>query len=185
MTQLSAMNSFSKLKDANHRLRMDLGTLDDAAFSKSYPELASKGVLPSTVSKEQLDVLDNLTAESSRVARRMVEDSAEEQANFTSNLKIDLQKAAADQSGSTSKEVQELARMIDGQLDPEAIKGMILGKQKPITGEHVGRMLGRVLGDEIGILGGAGVGALLASQLGWQSPKDKQIESLQKQLAQA
>ena len=55
---------------------------------------------------------------------------------------------------------------------------------KPITGGNVGRMIGRFLGDEIGILGGMAVGGALAQGMGIESAKDVQIRKLQEQLNQ-
>lgn len=54
-----------------------------------------------------------------------------------------------------------------------------------VTGEHVGRAVGRFIGDEVGILGGMAMGSLLAQQLGMESPKDRRIRELEKQLSGA
>jgi hypothetical protein len=72
--------------------------------------------------------------------------------------------------------------------DPEEGEKMIAaltGDGDPITGEHAGRFLGRFFGDEIGVLTGVIGGGMIAQQLGWQSPKDKQISALQQQLKEA
>jgi hypothetical protein len=47
----------------------------------------------------------------------------------------------------------------------------------------VGTAIGRVLGDEIGVLGGLGLGMLAGQQLGLQTPKDREIERLKQELA--
>lgn len=52
-----------------------------------------------------------------------------------------------------------------------------------ITGEHVGRAIGRFFGDEIGVIGGMSVGGLAANQLGIQDSRDKKIKELQAQLS--
>jgi len=57
-------------------------------------------------------------------------------------------------------------------------------RAEPVTGEHVGRFAGRFIGDEIGIIGGMAAGGALASALGMQSPKDRRIEELERQLRQ-
>jgi len=58
----------------------------------------------------------------------------------------------------------------------------MMSPKKPVTGEEVGRAIGRAAGDEIGVLGGLGVGSLFSSGLGIDSPKDKQIKELEKKL---
>jgi len=58
----------------------------------------------------------------------------------------------------------------------------MMAPRKPVTGQEVGRFLGRVAGDEIGVLGGLGVGSMISSGLGIDSPKDKKIKELQKKL---
>jgi hypothetical protein len=58
----------------------------------------------------------------------------------------------------------------------------MMSPNKPVTGEEVGRAIGRMAGDEIGVLGGLGVGSLISSGLGIDSPKDKQIKELEKKL---
>ena len=64
-----------------------------------------------------------------------------------------------------------------------AAEGM-MGEVEPVTGGHVGQAVGRFLGDEIGVIGGLTLGNWLAGQLGFESPKDRQIRELQEQLAQ-
>tara|TARA_A100000172_G_scaffold79551_1_gene66883 strand:+ start:575 stop:1489 length:915 start_codon:yes stop_codon:yes gene_type:complete len=58
----------------------------------------------------------------------------------------------------------------------------MMSPRKPVTGEEVGRFVGRVAGDEIGVLGGLGVGSMISSSLGIDSPKDKTIKELEKKL---
>ena len=68
----------------------------------------------------------------------------------------------------------------------DAVSRAFEGLDRPvqqITGEHVGRAIGRFLGDEVGILGGLAAGSLLAQQLGMESPKDQRIRELEQQLA--
>ena len=60
----------------------------------------------------------------------------------------------------------------------------LLGSAPPVTGEHVGRAIGRFAGDEIGILTGLGVAGTLAGPLGIQSPKDTKIKKLEQELNQ-
>lgn len=60
----------------------------------------------------------------------------------------------------------------------------LLGSAPPVTGENVGRAIGRFAGDEIGILTGLGVASALAGPLGMQSPKDVKIKKLEQELNQ-
>ena len=53
-----------------------------------------------------------------------------------------------------------------------------------ITGAHVGKALGRFIGDEVGVVGGVTAGGLLSNQLGFKTDKDKRIDKLQQLLAQ-
>lgn len=60
----------------------------------------------------------------------------------------------------------------------------LLGSAPPVTGENVGRAIGRFAGDEIGVLTGLGVAGALAGPLGIQSPKDTKIKKLEQELNQ-
>ena len=60
----------------------------------------------------------------------------------------------------------------------------LLSSSPPVTGEHVGRAIGRFAGDEIGILTGLGIAGTLAGPLGIQSPKDIKIKKLEQELNQ-
>ena len=58
----------------------------------------------------------------------------------------------------------------------------LLKPTTPVTGEQVGRAAGRVLGDEIGLLGGIGVAGIVADELDLTDPRDKTIKMLREQL---
>lgn len=67
----------------------------------------------------------------------------------------------------------------------EKISKALTGMDRPVqevTGEHVGKAVGRFIGDEVGVLGGMATGSLLAQQLGMESPKDRKIRELEQQL---
>jgi len=66
----------------------------------------------------------------------------------------------------------------------ETLQAMTQGPAKPVTGAHVGQAIGRIAGDEVGVLLGLGGGMLLGQQLGFQSPKDVKIAKLEDQLKQ-
>lgn len=85
-------------------------------------------------------------------------------------------------------EVDQMAREVGagGGGVGDYVSRMLSGLDRPvqqITGEHVGKAVGRFLGDEVGVLGGMAAGSLLAQQLGMESPKDRRIRELEKQLA--
>lgn len=63
------------------------------------------------------------------------------------------------------------------------LAGGMLTNPADVTGEHIGRAIGRIAGDEIGIAVGLGLGGLASGALGIKSEKDKKIEELQAQLA--
>ena len=67
-------------------------------------------------------------------------------------------------------------------VTPDLLRSVASGDVTPVTGEHVGRAVGRFLGDEIGVLGGVGVGLAASTALGFESPKDRRIRELQEQL---
>jgi hypothetical protein len=60
--------------------------------------------------------------------------------------------------------------------------GSLLNPAPPITGEHIGRAIGRFAGDEIGILTGLGAASALTGPLGILSPKDIKIKELEQEL---
>lgn len=82
----------------------------------------------------------------------------------------------------TAEDLENIRNMMGGQMPGDALRSL-LNPVQPITGEHVGRAIGRMAGDEIGILGGLALGGIAAEQLGIQSPKDKRIAELEAQLA--
>ena len=119
-----------------------------------------------------------------------------------------LQQAGIEEFGQVENVVRKnAANSIDdiinaaksGELDNDLIKELLkksgskggsisslvtdmMSPKKPVTGEEVGRFVGRVAGDEIGVLGGLGVGSMISSSLGIDSPKDKTIKELEKKL---
>lgn len=68
----------------------------------------------------------------------------------------------------------------------DVVSRSLEGLDRPVqevTGAHVGKAIGRFIGDEVGVLGGMAGGSLLAQQLGIESPKDVRIRELERQLA--
>jgi hypothetical protein len=177
MSQMSAMNTIGGLQTAGTRLRNDLGALSDDAFKAAYPDLAKAGLLPSTATPQQFEALSAFEQQLGRGVREQLQEQAAEMGEYATKLKG----AAADQSLGLSGDQRELAAKM-GELT-EGLEGALLGRRDPVTGEHVGRAIGRFIGDEVGILGGVGIGALIAQGLGWQSSKDLEIARLNEELA--
>jgi hypothetical protein len=133
-----------------------------------------------------VDALENATPEQ-RAAMLKKAGYTAEKLERLSKLEKELTTGAA---GQMDKHLADIAALMEKEnvdvpmVSPEMIRGM---SQEPevVTGEHVGRAIGRFLGDEIGVLGGVGLGAFAAGQLGMQSPKDKEIARLKAQLGQA
>lgn len=58
----------------------------------------------------------------------------------------------------------------------------LLDDTKAVTGEHIGRAVGRFAGDELGVVGGLAAGGALSSAMGIENPKDRKIRELEQQL---
>ena len=86
-------------------------------------------------------------------------------------------------SSAKNKEASELLEKFLGGKASDTVRSLNT-PTKPITGKHVGKMLGRLFGDEVGILGGMALGGALAQGIGIESAKDVQIRKLQEQLNQ-
>lgn len=103
-----------------------------------------------------------------------------------SEIEEKLTKGAAD---SMDDDLRDFARKMqeyeEAPPGASAFATGLLNAPEAVTGEHVGAMLGRIGGDEIGILGGMGLAGLLSAQMGMQSPKDMEIARLKEQLGMA
>jgi hypothetical protein len=133
--------------------------------------------VPSKVTPQQIEALSAFEQHLGKGVRENLQQQAEEMGEFSEKFKG----YAADEA--MPEDMRQLAGNF-GELS-EGMGNALLGKKDPVTGEHIGRAVGRFIGDEVGVLGGMGLGAVLANQLGWQSPKDAIIEDLQQQLAAA
>ena len=79
-----------------------------------------------------------------------------------------------------TEEEAELVRELAG-----TIKNIAAGENlQPVTGKQVGKTIGRLFGDEVGVIGGLMAGGVAANQLGFKTDKDKRIDKLQQLLAQ-
>ena len=83
-------------------------------------------------------------------------------------------------------EMKSMVHMLGSETTAQGIKNAFdfdtIMNPPPVSGEMVGRGLGRIFGDEVGIGGGALIGALAAQQMGMESPKDREIRMLKKEL---
>lgn len=73
-------------------------------------------------------------------------------------------------------------KMPGTEVDVGSMFEELLKEPTAITGEHVGRAVGRFLGDEIGVVSGLGLGGMISQGLGIKSEKDKKIEQLEAEL---
>jgi hypothetical protein len=176
MSQMSAMQTVGGIQTAGLRLRSDLASLSDDAFAATYPDLAKAGLVPSKVTPQQIESLSAFEQQLGKGVRENLQQQAEEMGGYAEKFKG----YAADEA--MPEDLRQLADNFGGLS--EGMGNALLGKKDPVTGEHVGRAVGRFIGDEVGILGGAGIGALIAQGLGWQSSKDLEIARLSEELAQ-
>lgn len=167
-----------------------------AEFAKRY------GVSAEQFAQMLPNVKAGRTAAAAAGALRVMPPEMREQAlkqlsEYEAVERLITQKAA----GGMDESIKDAAAAFDrvqGDLDPsnlEAVKEILKGRNPsdairsllnpapPITGEHVGRAVGRFIGDEVGVLGGLALGSVLAQQLGMDSPKDRKIRELEEQLA--
>lgn len=172
--------------------RMMRGQVADYLLEKQAVEMLKSGKLSPEVMDElrgvrqfasAVDAFENATPEQ-RAAVLKQAGYTPEKLERLALLEKELTTGAADQM---DRHLMDIAMMMEkGDLDlplvsPDTVRGLTQAPEQ-VTGEHVGRAIGRFLGDEIGVLGGVGVGALAAGQLGFQSPKDKEIERLKAEL---
>lgn len=91
-------------------------------------------------------------------------------------------------AGNLDENIAKMAEMRKGMQIPgmdtdiSEVYQALLKPATDITGEHVGRAVGRFIGDEIGVLGGMALGGVASNALGIKDEKDKKIEELQRQL---
>lgn len=166
---MAASRGLEQISSAQAGLLAHLRHNSDDTFAMAYPELAAKGILPSKISPEQIEAIDAIETEMNRRALMATKET---------NAK-DLQRLKEMREGGGIQ--GELASLIS----EEDAAAMLEGVAKPATGADVGRAVGRIAGDNLGIIAGMGAGAMIANQLGWQSDKDAQIEELRRQLAAA
>ena len=87
-----------------------------------------------------------------------------------------------DQNIARMAELQQGKTVPGTSIDMGRVFGSLLDDAKAVTGENVGRAIGRLAGDEIGIVAGLAGGGALSSAMGIENPKDKRIRELEQQL---
>lgn len=125
-------------------------------------------------------LIERLTRDYGAVEGAVTRNAAESMDERLTSLAGRLRNA---KPGSEEAEARETFKTIFNADAAEALESL-RGKASPVTGRHVGRAIGRLIGDEVGVLSGLAAGRALASALGMQSPKDRRIEELERQLQQ-
>jgi hypothetical protein len=185
-------------------IRRDLAELPQDQFLAKYPAIAKIGKNKQEVAKalDELEVEGNIgkamafanmvepdqlhaaAQELAKNPRFAVQSQELRDALATGNVSKmeDVFQAIARDMGDDSDLADNPVLRVLG-LSPESLEGM-MKPAEPVTGFHVGRGVGRFLGDEVGVLAGYGLGGLAASGLNLQTSKDREIEELRAQLAQ-
>lgn len=136
-----------------------------------------------------MESYENMTPEQKAAVKAQVMNQAgltPEKLAQLSELEEKLARGAAE---SMDDDLRDFARKMQEHEDAPPEVGEfatgLLSAPEAVTGEHVGKMLGRFGGDELGIIGGMGLAGLLSAQMGIQSPKDMEIARLKEQLGVA
>ena len=146
--------------------------IEASAFQEALP-LVQKG----RTAAGMIDAVGNLPADQRARVLEQIKDYAKVENIITAETSNNMDTLIR-QAGERYQDVE--IEGIPGKLGPQI--SALLNPTVPITGEHVGRAAGRILGDEIGILGGLAGGSVLASALGMEGAKDRRIRELEAQL---
>lgn len=167
MEQLMALRKMQGLSDAIENAPPAMRAQIDAAMKADQATL-QKALNDPQLRPQLLRAIGVDGAALSEIEGQLVREAGDSMSTTLNRLADDFEQTTA---------VKELPL-----VTPELLRSVATGDVKPITGEHVGRAIGRFLGDEIGVLGGVGVGMAAAGALGLESPKDRKIRELQEQL---
>jgi len=152
--------------------------VDAETFKKYHTAVGAAGQ-----GRAGLEMLENLSPEQRQQMGKNVQDLMNQGFNQVENL-INVQAAANMDNNIAKMAMLQRGKTVPGlDLDIGAAFESLLKTPKDITGEHVGRAVGRFAGDEIGVITGMGLGGVLANTLGIKSEKDKKIEELEGRLA--
>lgn len=127
----------------------------------------AKEVVPEDV-RRLFDADDLVAREASQRIERQIREVADELGKrYPEGLDINHPDAAELRSV-----LGPIGKLFEGQsLTAEKVL-RLLDPAEPVTGEHLGRAIGRFAGDEIGAIGGQALGLMLAQSLGWARPRE-------------
>jgi len=152
--------------------------VDAETFKKYHSAVGAVGQ-----GRAGLEMLENFSPAQRQQMGEGLQDLMNQGFNQVENL-INVQAAA-----NMDNNIAKMAMLQKGKTVPglemdigDAFEKLLQGPRK-ITGEHIGRAVGRFAGDEIGVITGMGLGGTLSGALGIKSEKDKKIEDLELRLA--
>lgn len=184
------------LEDTTSRMARE-AAIDPAAFAQRYGIEAEQfeQMLPKIKGGQQVQLALNTMQQMPADERKAMADALLSQYTAVENAVNKqaaggIDEALAKVAKLNSKETQDKLLQQPSEAMRKVSQGIgsaaegMMGEVEPVTGGHVGQTVGRLFGDEIGVIGGFTLGNWLAGQLGFESPKDRQIRELQEQLAQ-
>ena len=178
-----------ELKNQTSKVLLDEALQNPQQFTQKYGVSAedfkkyNNAAKVSSQVQAGLETLEALSPEQKKELASQVQTTMNQGFNQVEEL-IAKQSAA-----NVDTNLRKMAQMPSAQME---IPGMdmkigdvvesLLKKPTEITGEHLGRAVGRFAGDEIGAVAGMQLGALAAGGLGIENSKDKKIRELEQQL---
>lgn len=124
-----------------------------------------------------LETMQNVPPERQKEMAELIQAKMNKGFNQVENL---INTQAANSMDENIKRMADQTKGVKlGDTDVGGIFESLMQDAQPITGEHVGRAVGRFIGDEIGVLTGMSLGGLAAGAMGIKSDKDKKIDELQ------
>jgi hypothetical protein len=154
--------------------------VDPETFKKYHNTVTTAGQ-----GRAVLETLENLSPKQRKQMGATAQNLMNQGFNQVENL-INTQAAANMDNNIVKMALLNKNKVVPGtDINIGAAFESLLKDSKPITGEHVGRAVGRLIGDEVGVVTGLGLTGMLAGSLGMQTEKDKKIKELESQLSKA